>query len=129
MKVSQADVWPTHYKIGMWAYVLHRITGVVILLSLVTHVIVISTARGEGGRLFDTLMKFFENPVILALELLLMAVILFHMINGIRILLFDLGIGIRAQKPLLWASVAAAAIVLAVGTWALWPFLMGQHFS
>ncbi|MDP2744614.1 MAG: succinate dehydrogenase, cytochrome b556 subunit [Dehalococcoidia bacterium] len=119
----RTDLWPTNFKLGMWVWFLHRLTGVIILLYLVSHLLVIAFSRSVSS--FDSLMVFFRRPVILVLELLLLAVIIFHTLNGLRIMLFDLGIGIRWQKALFWGLMGAGALMLAFSAIILLPFVSG----
>lgn len=107
-KTCQADVRPSRYKAGMWVFVLHRVTGVLIALYGIVHLLVISTSRLNGS--FDRVMEAFHNPVVLSLELLLLAAIMYHALNGFRILLFDMGIGVRVQKPLFWGLMLLGVI-------------------
>ncbi len=114
--------------LGAVAFFMHRLSGAVIALYGVTHVLVMSTAlRGEEG--FDRLMNTFQQPWVLALEMLLIAVVLFHMLNGVRILLFDLGIGIRRQKALFWSLMAVGAVVLALTVLVTLPYLQGRELA
>jgi len=122
-----ADLWPTNYKLGMWVWLLHRVTGVIIALYGIAHLLVISSSLlSSDGDLFEDIMKVFENRVLLGFELALIAVILFHTFNGLRVILFDLGIGIRAQKLLFWGLMAVAAILFAFAVDALLPYIRGE---
>lgn len=121
--IRRTDLWPTNFKLGMWVWFLHRLTGVIILLYGVAHLLVIAFSRSASS--FDSLMAFFRRPVILVLELLLLAVIIFHTLNGFRIMLFDLGIGIRWQKALFWGLMGVGALMLAFSAIILLPFVSG----
>lgn len=122
-----ADLWPTNYKLGMWVWLLHRATGVIIALYGIAHLLVISSSLlNSDGDLFEDIMKVFENRVLLGFELALIAAILFHTFNGLRVILFDLGIGIRAQKLLFWGLMAVAAILFAFAVDALLPYIRGE---
>lgn len=122
------DMRVARYRVGAWAFILHRISGVVIALYGITHVLVISTAlRGEDG--FNRLMEAFQKPWVLALEMALIAAILFHMLNGLRIVLFDLGVGIRRQKQLFWGLVAVGAVALLLTVLVTLPWLQGRELS
>jgi succinate dehydrogenase / fumarate reductase cytochrome b subunit len=111
-----APWWPANYRIGAWAFVLHRVTGLALVAYLFAHIWVISfAALVWGGLTFDRLMVIFEAPVIKALELGLVGLVLIHGLNGVRILLFDAGIGVRRQRLLFWIAIGlAAAIILAI---------------
>jgi succinate dehydrogenase / fumarate reductase cytochrome b subunit len=108
----------------MWVWLLHRITGLLILLYGVLHLVVIAFSRSVSS--FDSIMDFFDRPLILALELLLLAGIIFHTLNGFRILLFDIGIGIRWQKPLFWSLMGIGVLIFAFSVQVLLPFITGR---
>ncbi len=127
-RTRDSDLWPAHQAVGAWAWMLHRISGVVIALYGVTHVVVISFTLG-GGQAFDRIMELFQNPVFLSLELLLLGAVLYHMLNGVRIILFDLGVGIRRQKPLFWGLMGLGAVVLALAIAVTMPFIQGRPLT
>ena len=114
------------YRVGSWAFILHRVSGVVIALYGITHVLVMTTGlRGEAA--FNRLMNAFQRPGVLALEMLLLAVVLFHMLNGLRIVLIDLGVGVRRQKALFWGLMAVGAVVLVLTVAVTLPWLQGRE--
>jgi len=100
--------------VGMWAWLFHRVSGLVLVLYLFAHIAVISQARLRGAAGFDSLFKTLESPFFVILDLALIAAVLYHGLNGIRVLLFDLGVGIRQHKSLWWAAVAGGVASLAV---------------
>lgn len=121
-KYKYTDIWPTNYNVGMWVFLAHRITGVIIAVYALAHLVVISTATiGSNGEHFDDLMEFFHKPYLVALEAVLMAVAFFHVLNGFRIILFDLGIGIRVQKQIFIALMVIGAVLYSIAIWALLP--------
>ncbi len=114
---------PAKYRVGMWAFVLHRLTGVVLTLYLLAHMIVISTAAVSGTLSFDNVMETLHEPWVIALELLLIAAVVYHLMNGVRLLLFDIGIGIRRQKGIFWVLMLVGLAAMAWTTAALWPLI------
>jgi len=86
----------------MWAYALHRVTGLVLVFYLLMHIMVISSAMVAGKSAFDALLGVLQTPFWVVMDLGLVAVVLFHALNGVRLLLFDLGVGVRSQKLLFW---------------------------
>lgn len=95
--------------VGMWAFVLHRITGLALIFYLLMHIMVISTSL-QGAPSFNRLLAVLTSPPFLIADLGLLAAILFHSFNGVRIVLFDLGVGIRQQKAIFWLMMLVAAI-------------------
>jgi len=73
---------------GMWAFLLHRVTGVAVVLFLSLHII--DTALvGFGPEVYDSFVAIYHNPVSRVLEVLLGAALLYHAGNGIRVTLID----------------------------------------
>ena len=108
--------------LGMWAWVLFRVSGLILVGYLFVHVWVISQGRA-GAETLDDLFDFFHNPVLVFLELMLVAAVLYHALNGVRIVLMDLGIGIRQHKTVFWVCMVVAAVTLAVFTWQAFPYI------
>ena len=98
--------------IGMWAWILFRISGLVLAVYLFVHIWVISQGRVGGAEQLDSFFSFFDKPFLVFLDSVLVAAVLFHALNGVRILLMDLGIGIQRHKAVFWICmlVAAAAV-------------------
>jgi len=63
---------------------------------------------------------------VIALELLLIAAVLYHLLNGLRLLLFDLGIGMRRQKPLFWGLMVTGLVVMVFAVDQLLPLIAGR---
>jgi succinate dehydrogenase / fumarate reductase cytochrome b subunit len=73
---------------GQWSWIMHRVTGVAIILFLFAHVIDTAVV-GWGPEAYNRVIKVYENPLVRVLELGLVAAVLFHAINGTKILLID----------------------------------------
>ena len=101
----------------MWAWVLFRISGLVLVFYLFAHLWVISQGRVSGSESLDKLFATFDRPLLVFLDLMLVAAVLYHALNGVRIVLMDLGIGIRQHKAVFWICMVVAA--LALGAFAL----------
>lgn len=120
-------VWPMNYRTGMWAWTLHRISGLALSAYLIVHIIVISSsARGPSGVNFNSLLATLTQPFFLVLDLLLWAAVLYHTLNGIRVLLFDAGIGVRHQKEIFWGLMAIAVLAWVGGIVLIFPFIAGR---
>jgi succinate dehydrogenase / fumarate reductase cytochrome b subunit len=83
----------------MWAYALNRITGIGLVVYLYLHLIVLSLlAQGASG--WDAFIALAKTPLFLALDVILLVGLLIHGLNGLRITLNALNIGVAAQKQL-----------------------------
>jgi len=105
------QVWTT---VGMWAWVAHRITGLGLVFYILLHTVLMGLSLLRGKEAFDaTLSVLMGNHLFELLDIMLLAAVLYHGFNGIRILLFDMGVGIgvRSQKIIFWVFMGLAAIL------------------
>jgi succinate dehydrogenase / fumarate reductase, cytochrome b subunit len=73
---------------GQWSWLAHRVTGVAIILFLFAHVV--DTALvGWGPDAYNRVVSVYHNPFIRLLELGLVAAVIYHALNGIRIMVID----------------------------------------
>jgi len=102
------------FQPGMWAWIFHKFTGWVLVGYLFTHIAVLSTATGGGVLYTNTLQGLEELLIVRVLEVGLLSVAVFHILNGVRLLFVDLGFGLENQDKSFYASlVVTAAIVVA----------------
>lgn len=73
---------------GQWAWLLHRVTGVGIILFLFAHV-VDTAVVGWGPEAYNRVIAVYHNPFIRLLELGLVAAVIYHALNGVRIMITD----------------------------------------
>lgn len=120
-----SEFWPTNMKTGMWAWVGHRLTGLALVAYVFLHLSFLTTASLGSGD-FDTLMSTTSQPLFIAMDFMLVIVVIFHAMNGARVVLFDLGIGIRRQKLVFWITMAIAGVLIVGGLWAIWHLIIGS---
>ena len=91
---------------GMWSWVAHRITGVLIFFFLFAHVLDTALVR-VSPHAYNQVIDTYKNPVVGLGETGLVAAIIFHAFNGVRIMLVDFwSKGPRYQRQMLWGVVA-----------------------
>ncbi|MCY0899556.1 MAG: succinate dehydrogenase, cytochrome b556 subunit [Firmicutes bacterium] len=113
----------TLYRTGVLAWWLHRLTGLLIVAYLYFHLIVLSSVVWPGGpRAFNRMVHDLTTPPFILADLALFAVILYHALNGIRIILMDLGWFIGAQRRLFWTVLAVGGAALLGSMVALLPY-------
>lgn len=125
VRYGDLDLWPTRIRTGFWAWLLHRVTGLAIILYLLLHIGVISSVLWGGGS-FDAVMALLKRPLFAVGELMLVTAVMYHGLNGIRIILFDLGVGIKNQKALFWGAFVLAAAGFALAATVFWPLIFGH---
>ncbi|QZA88901.1 succinate dehydrogenase, cytochrome b556 subunit [Salinarchaeum sp. IM2453] len=107
------------FSAGMWAWVLHKTTGWVLIGYMFVHIAVLSTAI-SGPELYNEVLGGLEELfVVKLLELGLVAAVAFHILNGIRLLLLDIGFGAQYQEESFYASLAVTAVSVVITAWVL----------
>ena len=98
-------------KTGMWSWVLHRITGVAIFFFLLVHTLDTALVR-MSPKDYDLVIATYKTPIIGLAELGLVAALLFHGLNGVRVILIDFWRkGPKYQNVMFWVVIAVAAIL------------------
>jgi succinate dehydrogenase / fumarate reductase, cytochrome b subunit len=98
---------------GMWSWVAHRVTGVLIFFFLFAHVLDTALVRVDPDA-YDRVIATYKNPIVNLLEVGLVAAVLFHALNGLRIVLIDFWEqGPRYQRQMLWAVLGIWVLVMA----------------
>ena len=89
---------------GMWSWVAHRITGVAIFFFLLVHVLDTALVR-VSPEAYNAVIATYKNPIMGLGETGLVAAIVYHAFNGLRIILIDFWKGgTKNQKGLLGES-------------------------
>ncbi len=98
---------------GMWSWVLHRISGATIFFFLFVHVLGQAVLRASP-QTYNAVIRDYQNPIVGLMEFGLVAAVLFHALNGIRVILIDFwSEGTRYQRQMLWI-VAVVFLLLIV---------------
>lgn len=96
---------------GQWAWILHRAAGVGVFVFLAIHIFDIFLV-GFGPEPFNTLAVIYHHPLSRIGHIFLFFGVLFHAINGIRIIIMDFWPRLwKYQKQSFWVVVV---IVLAI---------------
>ena len=116
------------YGIERYAYSLHRLTGIVLILYLPLH-LYITSVRLQGEAAWENLMARFDTPLMHLLEFLLFGAFLFHGLNGLRLFFAELGFfigkpvvpappyttSVRRQRPLFAVAMLLAGAFFVMG--------------
>ena len=109
----------------MWSWVLHRITGATIFFFLFVHVLDTAMVR-VSPQTYNEVMATYKTPIVGLMEVGLVAAVLFHALNGIRVILIDFwSQGPRYQRLMLWV----VAHRVAAGDGARPIVVVGIHMS
>jgi len=77
-----------HGGVGQWSFFLHRVTGVGVLIFLCLHIVDTSLIV-LGPEHYNAIIQVYRLPVFRIMEVGLFASVLYHALNGLRIILID----------------------------------------
>lgn len=102
---------------GMWSWVAHRVTGVLVFFFLFTHVLDTALVRVSPDA-YNAVMDTYKTPLINVMELGLIAAVLYHALNGVRVILLDFWEkGTRYQRQMLWAVIGLFVVLMVPTTY------------
>jgi succinate dehydrogenase cytochrome b subunit len=105
---------------GWLAFALNRFAGHILILYLLAHMVVLSQlAAGASG--WNGLLDLFGSRPFLVGDVLLIAAVVFHGLNGIRVAALTAGLGTR--HPNAWVA-AVLAVSAALSLLAAWGILL-----
>ena len=76
-----------------------------------------------GADPFARVFGVARHPVLAALDIVLIAIILFHAANGVRIILLDAGVAANRQVEMFWASIAVTLVGVGASAWLSLPLI------
>ena len=113
-------------KSGQWAFLGHRVSGLLVFLFLLLHVVDVSMVRWPS--VYDDIHSLYGNVLLRLFEVGLLFALLFHTLNGLRIVAVDFFPGAVAKERRLLGVVVALTLAAGVpgGYVILKPFLDGR---
>ncbi|MBI1351101.1 MAG: succinate dehydrogenase, cytochrome b556 subunit [Actinomycetales bacterium] len=107
---------------GMWTWVVHRIAGVAVFFFLLVHVLDTALVR-VSPQLYDQVIASYKTPIVNLLEVGLVGAVLYHALNGVRVILVDFWAkGPRLQRQMTWVVGTVWVVLMLPGA-----FFMLKH--
>lgn len=113
---------------GQWAFITHRITGFLVFCFLLLHIVDVSLiARPD---LYNEIHALYGNVLLRLFEVGLLFALVYHSLNGLRIVMVDFFPGtVRQEKAMLTAVVLLTTVLTVLGGYVIMkPFLDGRVF-
>lgn len=112
---------------GHWAWMMHRMAGLGVLLFLLLHIFDIFLI-GFGPELFNKFLFIYHSPPFKVLIVFLIFGLLYHSVNGLRIIILDFRPETtRHERKMFWGVMAISLPVTLVAAWAtLAPIFVGH---
>jgi len=102
---------------GMWTWVAHRVTGVLIFFFLFAHVLDTALVRVSPDS-YNRIMDTYKTPLVNLMEVGLVGAVLFHALNGLRVMAIDFwSKGTRYQKQMSFVVVGVVLVVMVPATY------------
>jgi succinate dehydrogenase / fumarate reductase cytochrome b subunit len=113
---------------GMWTWILHRATGLGILLFLIIHVVETATVI-YWPQLYNTFLDSYKSALFRFAEVLIFFSVLYHALNGTRIIVQDFWpLAMRRQRQLAWAAGGLTVLAMIPITFLMiWPLFGGPE--
>ena len=105
---------------GMLAWAFHRISGIAIWAFILLHVLDIWLSQ-VNQPLYDDLLTIYASPAGRVAEALLGAALLYHALNGLRIIVMDFWPRLTQFHRQFW--IASWIVIVAVGLPVAWVIL------
>ncbi len=111
----------------MWSWALHRITGVTVFFFLFVHVLDTALVR-VSPETYDEAIEIYKTPIVALMEMGLVFCVLFHALNGVRVILVDFwSKGPRYQKQMLWGILGLLVVLLIPAIGRMFYLLLTEH--
>ena len=123
---ESAPIQRYRIRVGMFAWMLHRLTGLALVGYLVVHIWGLKAITNPDA--YNALIASYHAPIFKVGEFLLLGAVVYHALNGMRIVLIDFMGWSPNQQKLFWALGAVAAVLFAVGGYPSIAALV-DHFS
>lgn len=130
---------PFSHGVGMWAWIAQRLTGLFLVMYVFMHLGIIGTMLLDDflgfqtGEFYNSITAAMSSSLVegmgfpsviehafsfaFFIDAALLAALVYHGYNGIRVILFDLGIGIRNQKRIFWILLICGVISYILAIW------------
>jgi len=109
-------------SVNLISFLFMRLTGISLSIFLFLHIWTIGQVQ-KGNDSFNEAMNAYNNLAGWILEYLLLLAVLYHMFNGLRLIIADFCNLTERQKGLLWIVVVIVAIVASASLFVFFPIL------
>lgn len=116
------DLRTIKLPITAYASILHRITGVILFVSLVIALFLLDESL-SGPEGFATVKAWMSNFFVKFIVWGMLSALIYHFVAGVRHLIMDLGIGETLEKGRLGAKIVlivSVVLIILAGVWIIW---------
>lgn len=112
--------------VGNVAFWIQRLTGIALVSYLILHVHTIHDL--QNPQKFDDALKLFSTPLFKLGEIALLGTVILHALNGIRLTMVDLGVGLSRQRQVFWYfAIGVGAVLFLAGAIPMFIYGILRH--
>jgi succinate dehydrogenase / fumarate reductase cytochrome b subunit len=112
--------------VGNVAFWIQRLTGVALVGYLILHVHTIHEL--QDPKRFGDALNTFGKPLFKLGEIALLATVILHALNGIRLTMVDLGVGLTQQRQAFWYfAIGVGAVLFLAGAIPMFIYGILRH--
>lgn len=114
-------------KTGQWAFILHRVTGFLVFAFILLHIVDVATLNDP--HVYNQIHQLYGNIFLRLFEVGLLFALLYHALNGLRVIMIDLFPGAVRNERALFQGLLLLTILLTIvgGYYIVKPFFVGVH--
>ena len=114
---------------GQWAFIAHRVSGLLVFMFLLLHIVDVSLANIDA-ELYDEVHALYGNILLRVFECGLLFALLYHALNGLRVVVIDFFPGAVRNERALFSGVVFLTLAAGIpGSFIiLEPWLDGTVF-
>ena len=98
---------------GQWAWMLHRVTGLGVMMFLTLHVIDIFLMTA-GQETFEKFLDLYTAAPFRLLESVLIFSVIYHALNGLRVIIIDFWPQVGRHQKILWRIQLVLSILISI---------------
>lgn len=102
------------WNLGMISWILGRLSGLVLAGYLIAHILT-TCYLSKGPQSFNDVMKLLHNPYVKLLEVCLLGTVVYHAVNGFKVILLNLGAPSKYHKVLFWITTLFGMLIFTAG--------------
>ena len=108
-----------------FAWVAQVVSGVLLLVLLTVHMVAQHFVVEGGLRTYADVVGWIRNPVVFAIDALLLVCVTWHGIAGVHAVLLDLGLRGRTERIVAQVLLGVAVVTIMYGLWLLYRIAFG----
>jgi succinate dehydrogenase / fumarate reductase cytochrome b subunit len=114
-------------NVGNFSFWFHRLSGIGLVVYLLLHTYVLSSAN-SGKEAFSARMGTVQNPLFAFFEVILIAGVFFHLLNGARITVCDFFGVTKSHKLFFWIEMVLFVGVMVLTLILQWPKMQSGFY-